>query len=116
VRGLSSNRACARQGFFSAFVTLLKQMPEGSEKENADIVDEARKIVTDNASTGGSKGEDGDFLCGQLLCGGALLRWGRLTPEQSAAVVADVLEVAKKRSYLTVTGVQFVVDYISRVS
>ena len=49
-----------------------------------------------------------------MLCGGALLRWGRTEPDHTAETVADVLSTAKKRSYLTVTGYTFVVDLIAR--
>ena len=58
--------------------------------------------------------QEGEFLCGQMLCGGALLRWGRTESEQTAEIVADVLSTAKKRSYLTVSGYNFVVDLIAR--
>ena len=54
VRGLSSDRSSARNGFYSALVTLLGQLP--SEAPTATIVGEVKGFLQENAAKS-TKGE-----------------------------------------------------------
>lgn len=59
--------------------------------------------------------EEGDYLVGQLLCHGALLRCGRLKGSVCAQVVRHILEVIKKRSYLLIPAYSILVDFLEKV-
>ena len=65
-----------------------------------------------------SKSEEAEYICGKILCLGAILRSGLLTRnakskgEKEKVILECIIELGSKRNYLTVVAYKFVVDYI----
>ena len=112
VRGLASSRDSARKGFFTAFVELLKQS-SGDDLES--VLSKAEATLEDSlkANKGGSKGEEGDALVGQMLARGAMLRSGRAGNEVAGRCVQELVAVAGQRSYLRLPAYVFIVDAVN---
>ena len=51
-----------------------------------------------------------------MLCLGAVLRCEKATPEELGVVYQTMLEISTKRSYLAVAAIQFLVDYLPKIS
>ena len=109
VRGLGSNRASARQGFFVALVQVLKDNPSSVSWKSVN------EVINDTLTQKGSKSEEGEFMTGQILAHGALLRSGTLTPEEACKSITSLFDVSAKRSYLLSASRKFIIDFIESV-
>ena len=65
-----------------------------------------------------SKGEEAEYICGKILCLGAILRSGLLIRnanskgEMEKVILERILQLGSKRNYLTAVAYKFVADYI----
>ncbi|KAJ0045211.1 hypothetical protein Pint_04008 [Pistacia integerrima] len=118
IRGVSSSRACARQGFSLGLTLLVSKIPSIK-------VDSLLKLIVDLLEVSSSmKGlEARDCLLGRLFAYGAIARSGRLTKEwnsdKSTPYIKEftslLISLAAKRRYLQEPAVSIILDLIERL-
>ncbi|GLJ31396.1 hypothetical protein SUGI_0629950 [Cryptomeria japonica] len=120
IRGISSSRACARQGFALAFTTLVAAI---SCIELDDLVKIIEELLEVTSSMKGQEAREG--LLGKMFAYGALVRSGRLeiktvlASERDAGFATDltqhVLVLADKKCFMREPAVAIILDLVDRV-
>ncbi|CAL5377606.1 unnamed protein product [Camellia sinensis] len=118
VRGVSSSRECARQGFALGLTILVGAIPSIK-------VDALLKLIVDLLEVSSSmKGQEvRDCLLGRLFAYGAVARSGRLTEElvsdkKSASIrefISSLISLAAKKRYLQEPAVSVIFDLIEKL-
>ncbi|PQQ19747.1 DNA polymerase V [Prunus yedoensis var. nudiflora] len=118
IRGVSSSRECARQGFALGLTTLVSTIP--SIKVNSLL-----KLIIDFLEVSSSmKGqEQRDHLLGRLFAYGALARSGRLAEEwvsdRNTPLIKEftslLIALASKKRYLQEPSVLVILDLIEKL-
>ncbi|KAJ0047078.1 hypothetical protein Pint_04012 [Pistacia integerrima] len=118
IRGVSSSRECARQGFSLGLTLLVSKIPSIK-------VDSLLKLIVDLLEVSSSmKGlEARDCLLGRLFAYGAIARSGRLTKEWNSdkntpyikEFTSLLISLAAKRRYLQEPAVSIILDLIERL-
>uniref|UniRef100_A0A5B6YU56 Putative DNA polymerase V n=1 Tax=Davidia involucrata TaxID=16924 RepID=A0A5B6YU56_DAVIN len=118
IRGVSSSRECARQGFALGLTILVGAIPSIK-------VDSLLKLIADSLEVSSSmKGQDvKDCLLGRLFAYGALARSGRLTEEcisdKSSPYIkkftSAVISLAAKKRYLQEPAVSVILDLVEKL-
>ncbi|KAA8545689.1 hypothetical protein F0562_020860 [Nyssa sinensis] len=118
IRGVSSSRECARQGFALGLTLLVGAIPSIK-------VDSLLKLVVDLLEVSSSmKGQEvKDCLLGRLFAYGALARSGRLAEEWISdksspyikEFVSAVISLAAKKRYLQEPAVSVILDLIEKL-
>ncbi|BBH09251.1 DNA polymerase V family [Prunus dulcis] len=118
IRGVSSSRECARQGFALGLTTLVSTIP--SIKVNSLL-----KLIVDFLEVSSSmKGqEQRDHLLGRLFAYGALARSGRLAEEwvsdRNTPLIKEftslLIALASKKRYLQEPSVLVILDLIEKL-
>ncbi|CAK7330365.1 unnamed protein product [Dovyalis caffra] len=118
VRGASSSRECARQGFALGLTVLVGTVPSIK-------VDSVLKLIVDLLEVSSSmKGQDiRDCLLGRLFAYGALARSGRLTEEwtsdHNTCLIKEftnvVLSLAAKKRYLQEPAAAIILELVEKL-
>ncbi|XP_044507401.1 myb-binding protein 1A-like protein [Mangifera indica] len=118
IRGVSSSRECARQGFALGLTLLIGKIP--SIKMDALL-----KLIVDLLEVSASmKGlEARDCLLGRLFAYGAIAQSGRLTNEWNSdkntpyikEFIGHLISLAAKRRYLQEPAVSIILDLIEKL-
>ncbi|XP_037086089.1 uncharacterized protein LOC119106852, partial [Pollicipes pollicipes] len=107
VRGLSSSRAGAREGFFTALVQLLRQVPAvGAGQLLSVAAAQLPDVREDRQRT--------EHRLGRLLAAGAAVRAGRLD-EQLAELTCQLLSAWTYRAYMPPMVASFVAELVQKV-
>lgn len=95
VRGLSSSRDCARQGFSVAMMIILEQFPDKySSSYVLNVIDSVYK------KSGQMKGQEArDFLLGQLFAYAVLLKCEHTRNDSFDIVMDRILDIADEKSW-----------------
>jgi DNA polymerase phi len=113
VRGLSSSRRGAREGFSIALAEVLHRF---SEVPTESIL---RLMESELSITGQLKpSEERDLSFGRLFCVGALLQGGRLGSGDyviASHLLQDVLSNSKRKSYMTQLGIKLIESILENV-
>uniref|UniRef100_A0A0D6QZH6 DNA polymerase V n=1 Tax=Araucaria cunninghamii TaxID=56994 RepID=A0A0D6QZH6_ARACU len=117
IRGTSSSRACARQGFALAFTTVVSAIPCIDLNALVKLIEELLEVLK------GQQIREG--LLGRLFAYGALVRSGRLeskvviASDKIAGVAQDItqyiLMLAEKKCFMREPAVAIILDLINRV-
>jgi DNA polymerase phi len=113
IRGVSSSRECARQGFALGLTVLLAVVP--SIKVNSLM-----KLIVDLLDVPSSmKGQEAkDCLLGRLFAYGALARSGRLTDDYSVHIkefVSSLISLASRKRYLQEPAVSVILQFAEKL-
>ncbi|MCL7038169.1 hypothetical protein MKW94_015597 [Papaver nudicaule] len=118
IRGVSSSRECARQGFALGLAVVLKTIPDIK-------LDALMKLITDILEVNSSmKGQEArDCLLGRLFAYGAIARSGRVTEEwisnNDTPYVKEftslVIALASKKRYLREPAVSLILDLVEKL-
>ncbi|MCD7451609.1 hypothetical protein HAX54_012871 [Datura stramonium] len=118
IRGVSSSRECARQGFALGMTVLVGAIP-------CIKVDALLKLIVELLEISSSmKGQDiKDCLLGRLFAYGAIARSGRLTLEWTAdkntpyikEFVGSLVSLAKKKLYLQEPAVSILLELVDKL-
>eukprot|EP00299_Pterocystis_sp_00344_P015649 c7826_g1_i1.p1 GENE.c7826_g1_i1~~c7826_g1_i1.p1 ORF type:complete len:1219 (-),score=310.28 c7826_g1_i1:21-3677(-) len=111
VRGLSSSRDGARQGFSMALIELLKEFPFISAD---DVLSQVKESTTITKSIHGQ--EERDMLFGRLFGLSALFKAGRLRDASDAilrGVVTELQTLANKKSFLNEVAHSLLCDIVA---
>ncbi|KAL5999305.1 hypothetical protein ACLOJK_040756 [Asimina triloba] len=118
VRGVSSSRECARQGFALGLTVVVGTIPSIK-------LDSLMKLIVDLLEVSSSmKGQEArDCLLGRLFAYGALVRSGRLSGEwisdNKTSIVMEfldhVLSLASKKRYLREPAVSLVLELVDKL-
>ncbi|CAL0300835.1 unnamed protein product [Lupinus luteus] len=118
IRGVSSSRECARQGFALGLTVLVGTIHKLR-------IDSFLKLVVDLLEvTSSMKGQEAkDCLLGRLFAYGALARSGRLTQEQSAdkntlyiqEFISVLISLANRKRYLQEPAVSIILDLVEKL-
>ncbi|GMP38779.1 hypothetical protein CsSME_00009909 [Camellia sinensis var. sinensis] len=118
IRGVSSSRECARQGFALGLTILVGAIPSIK-------VDALLKLIVDLLEVSSSmKGQEvRDCLLGRLFAYGAVARSGRLTEElvsdkKCASIrefISSLISLAAKKRYLQEPAVSVIFDLIEKL-
>ncbi|KAL0559804.1 hypothetical protein IC582_000181 [Cucumis melo] len=119
IRGVSSSRECARQGFALGLTALISTLPSIK-------VDSLLKLIVNILEVSSSmKGQEArDCLLGRLFAYGALVHSGRLTEEcasdKSTSHVKEIISVlislAAKKRYLQEPAVSIILELIEKLT
>ncbi|KAF8404757.1 hypothetical protein HHK36_009646 [Tetracentron sinense] len=118
IRGVSSSRECARQGFALGLTVLIGQFPSIK-------VESLLKLIVDLLEVSSSmKGQDArDCLLGRLFAYGALARSGRLTEEwisdKNTPYIKEftslIISLAVKKRYLQEPAISVILALVEKV-
>ncbi|KAK4378537.1 hypothetical protein RND71_000399 [Anisodus tanguticus] len=118
IRGVSSSRECARQGFALGMTVLVGAVP-------CIKVDALLKLIVELLEFSSSmKGQDiKDCLLGRLFAYGAIARSGRLTLEWTAdkntpyikEFVGSLVSLAAKKTYLQESAVSIILELVDKL-
>ncbi|KAE9595052.1 putative DNA-directed DNA polymerase [Lupinus albus] len=118
IRGVSSSRECARQGFALGLTVLVGTIHKLR-------IDSFLKLVVDLLEvTSSMKGQEAkDCLLGRLFAYGALARSGRLTQEQSTdkntpyikEFISILISLANRKRYLQESAVSIILDLVEKL-
>ncbi|XP_059313830.1 rDNA transcriptional regulator pol5 isoform X1 [Lycium ferocissimum] len=118
IRGVSSSRECARQGFALGMTVLVGAVP-------CIKVDALLKLIVELLEFSSSmKGQDiKDCLLGRLFAYGAIARSGRLTLEWTAdkntpyikEFVGSLVSLAAKKTYLQEPAVSIILELVDKL-
>ncbi|CAL9079455.1 unnamed protein product [Musa textilis] len=118
IRGVSSSRECARQGFALGLAAVVGTIP--TIKLNSLM-----KLITDLLDVSSSmKGQEAkDYLLGRLFAYGSLARSGRIVKDWSTnadtSVVKDfmshIISLAGKKRYLSEPAVSIILDMVDKL-
>ncbi|XP_019419265.1 PREDICTED: DNA polymerase V [Lupinus angustifolius] len=118
IRGVSSSRECARQGFALGLTVLVGTVHKLR-------IDSFLKLVVDLLEvTSSMKGQEAkDCLLGRLFAYGALARSERLTQEQSAdkntpyikEFISVLISLANRKRYLQEPAVSIILDLVEKL-
>lgn len=118
IRGVSSSRECARQGFALGLSIIVRTIPSVK-------VDSLLKLVVDLLEVSSSmKGQEvKDCLLGRLFCYGSLARSDRLTEEWAADkntpyikdFVGALISLAVKKRYLQEPAVSIILELVEKL-
>ncbi|KAJ8465662.1 hypothetical protein OPV22_028214 [Ensete ventricosum] len=118
IRGVSSSRECARQGFALGLAAVVGTIP--TIKLNSVM-----KLITDLLEVSSSmKGQEAkDYLLGRLFAYGSLARSGRIVRDWSTntdtSVIKDfmshVISLAGKKRYLSEPAVSIILDLVDKL-
>ncbi|XP_071696370.1 uncharacterized protein [Rutidosis leptorrhynchoides] len=118
IRGVSSSRECARQGFALGLTLLVGSVP-------SIALDSLLKLIVDLLEVSSSmKGQEiKDCLLGRLFAYGALVRSGKLTlesvcdksPEIIKEFTTSVISLAAKKRYLQEPAVMVILQLIEKL-
>eukprot|EP01028_Stygiella_incarcerata_P012789 TRINITY_DN80460_c0_g1_i1.p1 TRINITY_DN80460_c0_g1~~TRINITY_DN80460_c0_g1_i1.p1 ORF type:complete len:1129 (-),score=394.60 TRINITY_DN80460_c0_g1_i1:82-3468(-) len=113
VRGLSSSRRGAREGFSIALAEVLGRFSEVSTESILNLME------TELSLSGQLKpSEERDLSFGRLFCIGALLQGGRLAANDGALasrLLQDILSNSKRKSYMSQLGIKLVQSILENV-
>ncbi|XP_071736935.1 uncharacterized protein [Rutidosis leptorrhynchoides] len=118
IRGVSSSRECARQGFALGLTLLVGAVPNIA-------LDSLLKLIVDSLEVSSSmKGQEiKDCLLGRLFAYGSLVRSGKLTlesvsdksPEIIKEFTTSVISLAAKKRYLQEPAVMVILQLIEKL-
>lgn len=117
VRGVSSSRECARQGFALGLTVLVGKVPNVR-------VDSLLKLIVDLLEVSSSmKGQEArDCLLGRLFAYGALARSGRITEDFSnrnapyiKEFTSSLISLAAKKRYLQEPAVSVILELVEKL-
>ncbi|GLT70330.1 hypothetical protein SLA2020_424240 [Shorea laevis] len=118
IRGISSSRECARQGFALGLSILVRTIPNIK-------VDSLLKLIVDLLEVSSSmKGQEvRDCLLGRLFAYGALARSGRLIEEWAAdkntpyikEFISALISLAVKKRYLQEPAVSIILELVEKL-
>eukprot|EP01018_Ginkgo_biloba_P010689 Gb_31883 [translate_table: standard] len=120
IRGVSSSRACARQGFALGLATLVSTIHCIELEALMKLIDELLEV------TSSMKGQDArDGLLGRLFAYGALVRSGLLAaktvsvPDKNARLAKEITQnlliLADKKTFMRESAVTIILDLVDRV-
>ncbi|CAM1320793.1 Uncharacterised protein PB.7077, partial [Pycnogonum litorale] len=95
IKGLSSQRKAARLGFFVVLCEILKRFDDVSVVQIVELINKFLDIK-------GSKQENSNFIIGQSLAYGAIIRSGRLRNASNDVlnqIIGNLYELQKYKSY-----------------
>ncbi|KDP35949.1 hypothetical protein JCGZ_09921 [Jatropha curcas] len=118
IRGASSSRECARQGFALGLTMVVGTIPSIK-------VDSLLKLIVDTLEVSSSmKGQEvRDCLLGRLFAYGAIARSGRLSKQWMSdqrtpfikEFISDLLSLASKKRYLQEPAVSIILDLVEKL-
>ncbi|XP_067015674.2 myb-binding protein 1A [Anabrus simplex] len=112
VRGVGSSRPSSRTGYFSVLVGLLSFSTISVQTVLASVKKEL------NAGGNISKGEEAEVYTGRILACGAIIHSEilfRASPEEQQEVLAIMIAAGKKRSYLHLAVLTFLVELMKKL-
>lgn len=120
IRGISSSRACARQGFALGFAAVVGAIPCIELEALLKLIEELLEVTS---SMKGQEAREG--LLGRLFAYGAIVRSGRLATEgftgldKGAGVAKNItqylLMLAEKKSFMREPAVTIILDMVDKV-
>ncbi|XAR73034.1 DNA-directed DNA polymerase [Bertholletia excelsa] len=117
IRGVSSSRECARQGFALGLTVLVGAIPSVK-------IDSMLKLIIDLLEVSSSmKGQEvKDCLLGRLFAYGAIARSGRLTEDRASdensyikEFISSLISLAAKKRYLQEPAVAIILDLVDKL-
>ncbi|GER55585.1 DNA polymerase V family [Striga asiatica] len=118
IRGVSSSRECARQGFALGLTVLVGTVPSIKLDSLLKLIDTLLEV------TSSMKGQEAkDCLLGRLFAYGALARSGKLTEEWNSdnntplikEFTSYVIALAAKKRYLQESGVAVILEMVGKL-
>lgn len=120
IRGISSSRACARQGFALGFAAVVGAIPCIEIDALLKLIEELLEVTS---SMKGQEAREG--LLGRLFAYGAIVRSGRLATEaftgldKGSGLAKDItqylLMLAEKKSFMREPAVTIILDMVDKV-
>lgn len=120
IRGISSSRACARQGFALGFAAVVGSISCIEIEALLKLIEELLEVTS---SMKGQEAREG--LLGRLFAYGAIVRSGRLATEaftgldKGAGLAKDItqylLMLAEKKSFMREPAVTIILDMVNKV-
>ncbi|VVC26651.1 Armadillo-type fold,DNA polymerase V,Armadillo-like helical [Cinara cedri] len=115
VRGLGSPKTQVRTVYYSVLAVIVSLLNDKSWFN----LDNFKDIVDKELTKYDSKAEEGDILSGKVLCYGSMIRSGVFSAgsiDTQKAIVAELLNNMKKKSYLPLLTYKFLTEAIDSSS
>lgn len=105
ITGLAGASSHAREGFYICLTDLIRQT--GLTYQSIS------KLMSENLKLGGTltKGEEADYLIGQLLVLSAMLRSGIVNEDTKIEVAEQLIEISQARSYFLLPVIKLFVEH-----
>jgi DNA polymerase phi len=115
IRGMSSGRGSARQGFSLALCEILKSVDKLETKLVLDLID--KSLIIDGPGKPQKGGDLRETLLGRVFAYGALLKAGRLnTMKLKSLVIPNLLMISARKDYLSEISFGVVMGILESVS